>query len=101
MNWIDDRTTARDLKLVEAAMRKKWAIPDTVKELLGPEMALIALDRSRDTRSRIAAARVLQQLEQHNVTVEALEERAKADGFGAAAHVQPITYIQVNPPRET
>jgi len=49
----------RDLRMLERAVRQQWAIDDRAFSQLPNAMLLIALDRERDDRSRIAAARVI------------------------------------------
>lgn len=56
---IDERTPGKDLKLIQAAIKKGWKIPDEVLEQLPTEMWEIAKDKLRDDRPRIAAAKVL------------------------------------------
>ena len=56
---VDERTPGKDLKLIQAAIRKGWIIPERAYAELPAEMLEIALDKMRDDRPRIAAAKVL------------------------------------------
>ena len=53
------RTEASEIKLVGAAVRQKWNVPDVVLEKLPTQIARIAADDKREDRARIAAAKVL------------------------------------------
>jgi hypothetical protein len=53
------RTEASEIKLVGAAVRQKWNVPDVVLEKLPTQIARIAIDEKREDRARIAAAKVL------------------------------------------
>jgi hypothetical protein len=63
------RTEASDLKLIGAAVRQKWNVPDAVLEKLPTQIASIAADKGREDRARIAAAKVLvSMIGQNNAT---------------------------------
>ena len=56
---LPSRTEASDIKLIGAAVRQKWNVPDLVLDKLPTQIARIAADERREDRARIAAAKVL------------------------------------------
>ena len=68
---VPSRTEASEVKLVGAAVRQKWNVPDVVLERLPTQIARIAADERREDRARIAAAKVLVQMVAQNNTPEA------------------------------
>lgn len=49
----------RDLRMLERAIKQKWKIDERAFEALPSAMLTIALDRGKEDRNRIAAARVV------------------------------------------
>jgi hypothetical protein len=56
---LPSRTEASEIKLVGAAVRQRWNVPDVVLDKLPTQIARIAADERREDRARIAAAKVL------------------------------------------
>ena len=56
---IDQRTPAKDLKLIQSAINNGWQIRPAAMSALPDAMLRIALDAKEETRARVSAAKVL------------------------------------------
>lgn len=63
---VDLRTSASTMKMIEAAVRRQWGIPDVVKENAAKIAAKIALE-GRSDRDKLRAIQVLAALERDNI----------------------------------
>jgi hypothetical protein len=58
---IDERTPAKDVKLIAAAVRQGWVVTDRMLETIPLAMAQVVL-RGDDERAKVNAAKVLVQM---------------------------------------
>lgn len=59
-----------ELKLLHRAVRRGWNIPDQVKDALPVAMVQIVADQGASKRDKIAAARVIVQMEGQNISLD-------------------------------
>ena len=62
---VDQRTAGKDLRLLGAAVRRGWVIPDTMLEQL-PKVMLGIAYRGEDERARVNAAKVIVEMYKAN-----------------------------------
>lgn len=62
---VDQRTAGKDLRLLGAAVRRGWVIPDTMLEQL-PRVMLGIAYRGGDERARVNAAKVIVEMYKAN-----------------------------------
>lgn len=61
-----ERPSRSEMRTYETAVRHDWQLPETVYKALPVTMARILVDPASTKRDKIAAARVLAMLKQHN-----------------------------------
>jgi hypothetical protein len=85
---IDPHHSRRDLRMIEAAIKKGWKIPEDVRARLPEAIAEIALNEGTDksgkkqkkrydVRARVGAARVLVQMDRANGQHDRNEQRER------------------------
>src|SRR5262245_56401964 len=82
---VDPRRGIRDTRLIERALRERWAIPPEAYAEV-PEAMLAVLRGSKSERERIAAAKALLSAGQHNLAVARLEAEAEREKAPGALH---------------
>lgn len=79
-----------DVKLIEKAIAKRWPVSDAMKERLAERMADL-VTHSPHARNRIAAGRVLVQMEKQNQADDLDAARAeRGEGAGSGPGAGPV-----------
>ena len=93
---VDPRTPGRDLRLLGAAVRKGWVIPDGAMAAIPNEMVRLAVDREIDPRARVGAARVLVAMHGQNEPVMPAAVQVNVNGTAetVAAMLQEPGYVR-------
>lgn len=86
---IDPDHASRDLRLVNAAIRKKWALPDDIKERL-PNEVLEILESAEEDGVKLSAARLLLTMVNQNEKADE-GKRRKVRTVRHIHTVEPVT----------